>query len=567
MGDTFGLWVQMAAIAFHNFYFLGFLAGAFLLAMNAKDDSTSKTVFTILGFVSLLPIVGFLVAAFLPVLGIDKANLSGNSSIIFAVCVMISFGIAFIWLRFGVRKFDVISEKLTARSELERNQKTDAREMEKYIPTSALNFDPLEYINLKKGTFIGLDEKKQPKYIPIVKDKPCAHIQVVGTTGAGKGVILCVLASQFLDQGEAVFFCDPKNDEWAPSVLYASAQRTGKPYYYINLNRPHGAQFNLFEGATEDEGFELFQAGFALTEKGDASDFYGIQDRQWAQRIAKQMAEGNLTIAEVYAQNEAALHDEELGAAKFAGRLREMANTPSINAKSGGVSLEKVIEEGGCVYVVGSMRNDIVKTAQRILLIRLIQLAERRDRMADVAPRRVAIVLDEVKYHLSRPALEALGAARDKGVHVVLAHQSLGDLKDCTKDLNPDAVVDAVVENCKIKIAYQVQNPDTAEWMAKSSKKIQVDDEVRKVTRNLAHAEVVDDERTIKQAERYLVDENMLMSLVPSTAAVYGLGLTHFVSIRPLKVKKSREAIKVYEVAGGTVKTTSDKIGELPTLE
>jgi hypothetical protein len=267
----------------------------------------------------------------------------------------------------------------------------------------------------------------------------------------------------------------------------------------------------------------LFQAGFSLTEKGDASDFYGIQDREWAQKIAKEMADNNLTLAEVYALHASALHDKEGGAAKFAGRLREMANTPSINAKSGGVSFEKVIEEGGCVYVVGSMRNDIIKTAQRIMLVRLIQLAERRDRMGEEAVRKVCIVHDEVKYHLSKPAQEALGAARDKGVHIVLAHQSLGDLRDCTKDMNPDSLVDAIVENCTVKMCYNVKNPDTAEWMAKSSRKIRVDDETRTVTRNIAGAEVVSNERTIRQAERYLVDENMLMSLEPSTAALFGL--------------------------------------------
>lgn len=322
----------------------------------------------------------------------------------------------------------------------------------------------------------------------------------------------------------------------------------------------------MFEGATEDESFELFQAGFSLTEKGDASDFYGIQDREWARRIAKFMSENNLTISEAYSMKSSELNDPETGAAKFAGRLREMANTPSINAKSGGVSLEKVIEEGGCVYIVGSMRNDIVKTAQRILLVRLIQLAERRDRMSGQELRKVCIVLDEVKYHLSRPAQESLGAARDKGVHVVLAHQSLGDLRDCTKDMNPDSLVDAIVENCKVKIAYQVQNPDTAEWMAKSSMKIQVDDESREVTRNIAGAEVVSDTRTIRQAERYLVDENMLMSLKPSTAALYGLGLTQFISIQPLKVPKDREAIKIHVVEGGTVETVAEKVADLADL-
>jgi hypothetical protein len=83
-----------------------------------------------------------------------------------------------------------------------------------------------------------------------------------------------------------------------------------------------------------------------------------------------------------------------------------------------------------------------------MLLVRLYQLAERRDRVTDV-PRPIAIYLSELKYHLSRPALEGLGAARDKGVHIIMDHQSIADLKDCPADLKGDAVVGAVVENAK----------------------------------------------------------------------------------------------------------------------
>jgi type IV secretory pathway TraG/TraD family ATPase VirD4 len=263
---------------------------------------------------------------------------------------------------------------------------------------------------------------------------------------------------------------------------------------------------------------------------------------------------------------ESRINDPNTGAEKFFGKLREMAETPSINAKSGGVSFAQVIEEGGCVYIVGSMRNDIVKTAQRILLVRLIQLAERRDRMAGEL-RKICIVLDEVKYHLSRPALEGLGAARDKGVHLVLAHQSLGDLKDCSKDLNPDAVVDAVVENCRVKVCYKVQSPDTAKWLATMSGTIQVDDESRNVKKNMAQAETIEAGRSIRQADRYFIDENMLLNLPPSVAVLYGSGLPTFVSIQPLKVTKSMEAVRVIECEGGAIQSTASKLVDLPSLD
>ncbi|RRB31379.1 TraM recognition domain-containing protein, partial [Escherichia coli] len=106
----------------------------------------------------------------------------------------------------------------------------------------------------------------------------------------------------------------------------------------------------------------------------------------------------------------------------------------------------------------------------------------------------------ELKYHLSKPALEGLGAARDKGVHIIMAHQSIADLKDCPADLNGDAVVGAVVENAKFKLVYKLQDPDTADWVARMSGTILVDDESRKARTDGVLIETIDNERTIRQA-------------------------------------------------------------------
>jgi len=540
----------------------GFLSAFIVFRINRSTADKQNPTFRgkLFAFLSIPAILILAAHILLPIISKLELGVPVTASISdlswFAGCFIAGIISAIALLRSGVQLLERTKGKLTQTNALERNKKTDVREIKKHIPDAALAFDPLKFMDKSKGVFLGLDEKKQPTYIEFGGGTSAPHVQVIGTTGAGKGVSLGVMASQFLERGEAVFFCDPKNDEWAPSVMFAAAQRAGKPYHYINLNRPAGPQLNLFEGATADEAFELFQAGFSLTEKGDASDFYGIADRREAINTARLMADQHLTIAEVYQ----AQQDSWPLAEKFYGKLREMADTPSINAKSGGVSLADVIDKGGCVYIVGSMRNDIVKTAQRILLVRLIQLAERRDRMAGGELRKICIVLDEVKYHLSRPALEGLGAARDKGVHLVLAHQSLGDLKDCTKDLNPDAVVDAVVENCRVKICYRVQNPATAEWLAEMSGTILVDDESRNVERNLALSERVDDKRTIRQADRYFIDENMLLNLPPSVSILYGAGLPKFVSIQPLKVAKTADAVRINTVDGSLLQTASSAL-------
>ncbi len=463
-----------------------------------------------------------------------------------------------VWYRLIHPRINVILSKFKRDTNLERNQKTDVRDIWKVLP-KALKFDPLKFVNIKKGFFVGLEESRKPLYLTCPSGSSIPHTQVVSTSGSGKGVFMGLMASQCLERGEAVFYFDPKGpkgDEWGPHVLFDTAKRTGKPFHYININRPNGAQLNPCFGATEDEIFEALEGSMSLIETGGPSDFYTIADRHEARITAKLMSTKGLNFAQAYAERKGKMD----GAEKFEGKLRELSEMPSINSVNGqGVDLAKVINEGGCVYIVGSMRNSIVKTVQRLMLIRLVQLAERRDRIKG-GLRPVSITLDEAKSLISRPVLESMAAARDKNIHLTIAHQSLGDLRDCTRDLNPDGVVDAIVENCKLKVSYRVMSPDTAEWMASMSGTVQVDDESRKVTRNIAQAEIVSPERNIKQAERYYIDQNMLLNLPAGVAVLYGDGLPKFVSICPLKVVKTEQAVSVVTVDGSAAPCAADDI-------
>lgn len=470
----------------------------------------------------------------------------------FAGMATLGGAVAATYMRWVVPAVDQAAERLTKGTALERNGKTDVRTIHQLLPAVPPAFDPLKFWG-SQGFFLGIGEGGRPVYWP--GDLP--HVQVTGTTGAGKGVFLSMLAAQCAARGEAVFYLDPKDDEWAPHVLAHVAAQRGVPFHFVDLRPSAGPQINLLAGASEEEITELFYAGFGLSERGTDADFYRLADRQAAKKMARLAAAGATPAAlwnALWNAHGATLREEAPG---FAGQLQEMAELPAVNADLGRLDLEKIINDGGAVFVVGSMRNTAVIRMQRMLLVRLIQLAERRDRTAD-APRKICIVLDELKYHVSRPALEALGAARDKGVHLVLAHQSLADLRDCPADLDPEAVVGAVMENGKVKLAYRVEDPDTAEWLARKSGRIQADDEIRRVTRNAALAETVDNERTIRQAERFFIDDNMVLNLKPSQAVLFGLGLPQFLHTSPIRVTKTKLVPRI--VAGDRVTDPADLI-------
>ncbi|MGF8915284.1 type IV secretion system DNA-binding domain-containing protein, partial [Klebsiella pneumoniae] len=333
------------------------------------------------------------------------------------------------------------------------------------------------------------------------------------------------------------------------SSIYSTKPRkacedAGKPFALIDL-RKQQYQLNLIEDITPDELEELFVAGFSLAEKGQESDFYRIDDRK-AARIAAQFVSDNpsTTIRDVYNGDYVQSIAEKIKA--FFGKIEELALLNAINSPEG-FSLKHIFDEGGCCYVVGSMRNSKIITAQRMLLVRLYQLAEKRDRVIDV-PRPIAVYLSELKYHLSRSALEGLGAARDKGVHIIMDHQSIADLKDCPADLKGDAVVGAVVENAKFKLVYRVMDPDTAEWVARMSGTILVDDELRKAKTDNMLTETIDSERTIRQAERFFIDSNMILNLPDFVSFIFTTKTLPSASlISPIKVRKRQ--LKTFSVS------------------
>lgn len=438
-------------------------------------------------------------------------------------------------------ELDKLKSKLTVKTKLSRNQRTDVRQIKELLPDTE-KYDPAEYIDLSKGIFIGLNDQGKPRYIS-VSDWQKQHADIIGTTGAGKGVASGLLLYQSILAGEGVFVMDPKDDEWAPHLFKAACEKAGKPFYLIDLRKKE-YQLNLLKDINAEHLEELFIAGFSLAEKGEAADFYRIDDRRAARATAQLIEDSpTATLRELFnTEFVQSIFDTIKG---FYGKIEELSLLNSINA-SEGLSLKTIFDEGGCCYVIGSMRNSKVIAAQRMILVRLLQLAELRDRI-NSSPRPIAIFLDELKYHLSRPALEGLGAARDKGVHIIMAHQSIADLRDCPADLNGDAVVGAVVENAKFKLVYKLQDPDTAEWISKMSGTILVDDETRTAEITEMLTEVVDDRRTIRQAERYFIDSNMLLSLPPFVSFVFTTGnLPAAALISPVRV--SKQPLEVYSV-------------------
>lgn len=467
---------------------------------------------------------------------IEKATL--NDAIAHSCFLLLGMLLAALLERSYIPSVEKILSVFTKKAGTERDHLTDVREVAKQAEKSnaAPAFNPENYY-MEGRFFLGLDENGEPIYW----DGDLPHCQVVGTSGAGKGRFIGTIVAQCALAKQPIIIEDPKNDEFGAAQAKKAADDAGIPYYYLDLGK-RKAQLSLFAGCDQDQIEELLIVGFELGEKGGDSDHYKLSERKMAAMISEVYKIGDTPQSILKA------HSKVMEKAEgFKAKFEELARTPSVNAKQG-LSLEEVIRDGGIVYIVGSMRNTRIIRIQKMLLIRLIQIAESRDRIAST-PKKILVVLDELKYHISRAALEALGAARDKGLHVLMAHQSLGDLRDCPSDLKPETVIDAVFENSPLKVVYRVQSPDTAELFARKSGKILVDVESRQIDKTLGLAQKVT-ERKITQEQSYLYDENQILYLPKGVGIVFGQGLPQKVKIAPIQVVKSYEAITVQNFEG-----------------
>src|SRR5690606_5370070 len=144
----------------------------------------------------------------------------------------------------------------------------------------------------------------------------------------------CILAR------EAVFFVDPKNDEYLIHVFKKIADEAGIPLYIIDLTKDI-KQFNIFLDANFRQIKSLLEAGFNLERTGKPSDFYKNADRDMAETIASIFKEGD-TAESLYREHSKLMKKK---AENFEGVFKDLASVTAINAKYG-ISFKKVVEDG-----------------------------------------------------------------------------------------------------------------------------------------------------------------------------------------------------------------------------
>lgn len=396
------------------------------------------------------------------------------------------------------------------------------------------DYDPLRYFKNDK-VFIGLDEIKHPIYIPSKVFRE-THIQIMGCTGSGKSVAAVNILVQAIEQGYSAVMFDPKvgADEWAPHVLRMACKKFNKEFIIIDLQRPD-PQINLLQDISQSELNELLQAGMGIEDKGGDGDYYRLKDRK-AAKVAAHYAGRATSFGHLYylMMNERTAYME--AADSFSDKLEMLASIPAVQTKTG-INIREALENGICLYIVGAMRDQQVKMLQKMILLRIMQIIERRDRLSKHT--HVSMFIDELKYFLTRPVLDGLSTVRDHECNMLLGHQGPGDLLDVSKDISGLACQNTVITNTNIKLIYKL-NDDVDQRKAASltGEKNVMRASIRQTT-NMGVGEITNtDERQLMGVQENLYSHNYFSQLKKRVGIIVGLGLAKLCFTAPIAVKK-----------------------------
>lgn len=147
--------VALFVLSIPYIYLAGLLPGLAVVAYNNTEDGkepgvTARALYriSVLGLIPLFCwVFSFAVSAIL----LTESHLVRKSYLtLYVVCLGLSAAGSVAALRFFPRLLEKVKHKATAGSALERNKRTDVREISQFLP-KAVDFDPLQFMDQKKG--------------------------------------------------------------------------------------------------------------------------------------------------------------------------------------------------------------------------------------------------------------------------------------------------------------------------------------------------------------------------------------------------------------------------------
>jgi Helicase HerA, central domain len=391
---------------------------------------------------------------------------------------------------------------------------SDARTIIGFLPAAPANNCVDSWS--RDSVILALDKDQQPITVPLNEWRE-SHCEIVGATGFGKSTEMAVIGGQTIYHHDGcVFVIDCKGDKNLPSVLQTFCRFAERPYVFVDLNDPR-PQLNLLHGVRNArEVASLFIEGFSLNRTGSEYDYFRLFERCAARAMADAvLLQQSASIVDCNNQAADVIRNAGLPQERTFGfkvSLDELTSIGAFNTHHG-IRLHETLARGGCFYIRGSLDNEMVQFAQRMLLLRIMQIL--RDRRECRNKRHATIFLDDARFIVGPAVARMLATIRDCNANVVLAHNSLEDL---------GAEQATISNNCSIRIAFRAHDEAMARHMGDISGTIPVRQRLFNVHPNSALYGLQMGSHTEREVKEPLIDMNTALHLPKQVAVFYGLG-------------------------------------------
>ena len=433
-----------------------------------------------------------------------------HNSLIALPLILICLALRWLSIRYIVPTLSNLKRHF--RAPVNREKLSDIR-FEK-LRFKAKQFDPRKFIKKNNAIFLGLNDNSKPFYFNINLFKT-NHMEIIAPTQVGKGVLIGCLIYQCIKEDHGVFYLDPKGDLFIPHIMAEAAKQFNRKFIYLDLTCEQSAGYHPFIGGNIRDARKCLLQAFGLEDSGNESDFYKSRERV----ILDKLFQHSRKIRGLTQQIQ---HNEDLqeNAQRLFDHLKEWEQIQSLNPKSQGFSVAKSILNNAVVYVKGNLADDVIKKTMRSLIY---EITQESIRLFEQRTKHLSFFVDEVRFLASQQLVDALATILGFKVNMVLAYQSLADLKNLPDvKTNSDSIATGIHVNCQLKFIYGTQDPDTAKWAADMSGTQYKFIEQREIA-NVGQLgeERWSEEKTMENTSEAYLPINTFLSLPPRVGTFY----------------------------------------------
>ncbi len=403
-----------------------------------------------------------------------------------------------------------VMSRLKRKMRFQQTDETLSDIREEKLRFKSKQFLPSDHYS-KDALVVGIDEENQPIYVPN-KVWYETNMQVIGPTRYGKGVVLCGLIDQAIRRGETVFYIDPKDDVYAPHIMYKACQDTGRKFIYLSLQDDEIGSYAPFAGGEIRNARDRLMTAFDLELTGNSgTDYYKTQEQ----------AEVDRYFTETRTIKGLASKIDEEKASKLFAMLSSWLHHKSLCPKTGkGFSVADALMDGAVVYIKGSLSNEVIKKATKLLIIEIVQEAMR---LKHKRKTHMSFFVDEVRFLASKQLADAMATVIGARVNMVLAYQSIGDtMTPDDKTLDGRSLTQSINVNSQVKVIYGGADSETAKWGSElSGERQKTVSRMEKTEVQRGGGEVWDKARMVGIQGEWLIPANVFLSLPPLVCAIF----------------------------------------------